>query len=504
MRCKFGIKQSIVVAMMLSGLATSARAAESITTASGPERLVMPYSCTIESGDVVLKPGPERPFPIVEARQERPFTTCNPPFSNNCRTMTLHKFDVACGGVRVPWVRVAAATRRSKAGRVWLEKGHINMTRKADAPTGSARSCSDKGTQVASATSGECLPWRVSREIERMVLPEGFAPAAELGARFIAGAEPGTPEGTAITLAKADATIVPLPAAARPHDFTIVREPLPDVTAAISAGPPLDLEDNWITVVEARDLSDAAAPSALSRAMTFASWLAGLTALSALGWFGWQRQSMIPAVAWPQFTSQVTSQAAFDWLQKNAADLIGRVTGRFHHNESTGASYDPLLANAAENVALMLQQAERTVINLTTSAPLRDVLEQELASIRQRLSAAKASALDGNGSVVKLVAQFRSLNRELDRVQRIAESASQSPTGVRATTTMPKTKSEAYEVLGVNSDVSDNILKRLVDALRLTWHPDYAKDEPDRLVREDRIKQINIAWDLINDKRRAA
>jgi DnaJ-class molecular chaperone len=38
----------------------------------------------------------------------------------------------------------------------------------------------------------------------------------------------------------------------------------------------------------------------------------------------------------------------------------------------------------------------------------------------------------------------------------------------------------------------------------MTWHPDHARDEQDRLLREDRIKQINIAWELISDKRQAA
>jgi curved DNA-binding protein CbpA len=46
----------------------------------------------------------------------------------------------------------------------------------------------------------------------------------------------------------------------------------------------------------------------------------------------------------------------------------------------------------------------------------------------------------------------------------------------------------------------------VVDGLRQSWHPDHAKDEPDRQRREERIKQINIAWDLIEaeTKERAA
>ena len=69
---------------------------------------------------------------------------------------------------------------------------------------------------------------------------------------------------------------------------------------------------------------------------------------------------------------------------------------------------------------------------------------------------------------------------------------------------LPRTTSEAYEALGVNAEVSDGVLKKIVDALRMSWHPDHARDDDDRLMREDRIRQINIAWDLINGKREAA
>ncbi len=76
--------------------------------------------------------------------------------------------------------------------------------------------------------------------------------------------------------------------------------------------------------------------------------------------------------------------------------------------------------------------------------------------------------------------------------------------GAKKATTLPRTASEAYEVLGVNAEVSAGVLKKIVDALRMSWHPDHARDADDRVLREDRIRQINIAWDLINANREAA
>jgi DnaJ-class molecular chaperone len=43
-------------------------------------------------------------------------------------------------------------------------------------------------------------------------------------------------------------------------------------------------------------------------------------------------------------------------------------------------------------------------------------------------------------------------------------------------------------------------LKKAVKRLRRTWHPDLAKDSEDRRYRERKLKQINVAWDVICGK----
>lgn len=55
--------------------------------------------------------------------------------------------------------------------------------------------------------------------------------------------------------------------------------------------------------------------------------------------------------------------------------------------------------------------------------------------------------------------------------------------------------------MGVSRDATEAAMKKIVDGLRLSWHPDLAKDEADRQLREYRLKQINAAWDLIQGKR---
>jgi hypothetical protein len=68
---------------------------------------------------------------------------------------------------------------------------------------------------------------------------------------------------------------------------------------------------------------------------------------------------------------------------------------------------------------------------------------------------------------------------------------------------IPQTREEALQVLGmgVAPEVSEVAVKKIVDGLRLSWHPDYATSPEDRELRELRMKQINAAWDVISGKR---
>jgi hypothetical protein len=68
---------------------------------------------------------------------------------------------------------------------------------------------------------------------------------------------------------------------------------------------------------------------------------------------------------------------------------------------------------------------------------------------------------------------------------------------------MPRTRNEAFQVLGIGIAPGANALaiKKVVDALRVSWHPDLARDEPDRQLRELRSKQINAAWELLQGER---
>jgi hypothetical protein len=69
---------------------------------------------------------------------------------------------------------------------------------------------------------------------------------------------------------------------------------------------------------------------------------------------------------------------------------------------------------------------------------------------------------------------------------------------------MPTNYAEALELLGAAPDASLAAVKKIVDGMRQSWHPDLARSETDRRVRQRRMQQINVAWDLVSQRRTAA
>lgn len=451
----------------------------SVALGAGKERLLMPYECTVSRGRLAVRPSATKSYEIAGARSDQPVTACHRD-SDICTTLMVHRFDVMCGAVRVPWVHVAHAASTHLAGRRWIERGRLGIIR----------------------------PSRSGDVTERWLLPAGYAPLGEVGARLekVARAAPETPPPPkptpvaapeAALVAKAEPPVIsadktaPLSPGVTPPEPQ--RAPVaPANVAGLAPGK----------VIEAVDLSEVAPSqpaSPLSSNLAYL-WLAGLMVLAATA-FAVRRVNLA------QLPAKFSALDAA--VRPRVQSLMQRLQRLDQSPEAEAPAsdpqsvQDPALANAAWQAASLLDQIEQSVDELDHTTPLRGVLQDELDNIHQRLVATRAAALDG-GSPEKAASQFRALIRELERVRRIANGAATSFSNPRPAASAPQTKSEAYAVLGVNSDVSDGIIKKIVDALRMTWHPDLAKSEQDRLVREERIKQINIAWDIICDKRHAA
>jgi hypothetical protein len=71
---------------------------------------------------------------------------------------------------------------------------------------------------------------------------------------------------------------------------------------------------------------------------------------------------------------------------------------------------------------------------------------------------------------------------------------------IAASTGMPVTRDDALAFLGLSTGASDAVIRKVIEGLRQSWHPDLASDETDRAAREERIKVINAAAAILQRK----
>lgn len=168
-----------------------------------------------------------------------------------------------------------------------------------------------------------------------------------------------------------------------------------------------------------------------------------------------------------------------------------------------GRRRDDTVSKTLDAVHARIVETELLIATLPYDLLLREVLQTELDGLRARAAdfARRSDQLDGKRTSVGL----RSILRDLDRMTRIVNgTVRQEDHQGSAALDPPATVFEAYRVLGLNPDAPPTAVKKVVDALRMSWHPDHARNEVDRLQREERIKQVNAAWDLLKGVQVAA
>ena len=191
-----------------------------------------------------------------------------------------------------------------------------------------------------------------------------------------------------------------------------------------------------------------------------------------------------------------------------ATQAAARARSAFRHSyESWSAAADvngadANLGNMLAVVHARLAETELLVAGLPADLLLRDVLQSELDGLRER--GADIARRVRRVGAERANAMLRSLTRDLDRITRIVHGAARrAEDDELIDAEAPASVFEAYRILGLNPEAPYVAVKKVVDALRMSWHPDHARDEMDRLFRERRIKQINAAWDLLKSGRAA-
>lgn len=530
------------------------------------EHVSMPFQCKLERGRVTLVPAAERTYEVLGPHRQQPHLFCAARDERKCRPRTVHRFDVMCGGMRTPWVSVAAAATRLLGHESWIESGRLNVV--VGVGTAQVRSeCGDTSwprslTQAfASSPSFDrpCNPRIAERGAPRVItLPPGFAPLTELGARLVdTPVRPQPPIAVAALPAPAPSTgpapqasqaphvaqaaqaiHAPLPVTPSLPSVASAGNPAPDgiVVAAASVAPPAAEAQKVLpvpplllhsdvaemvhpgTAVSPSTVAAAGQPTAPEKAES-----PGDTARVSR-WMLAVRRDESPTAALFRLRAELGPEHWLFLLGLLSATLaiggitirsVARGTAAALRRRRSSQSIDHLVRRASlvnlddpdERVLADLRStadqlrnnAEDLLDELHSAPPLRGVLRQEVDLIAQRLSEVPRS----NGVVGprQIRQRYQGGIRELHRVIKIAEGAAASFSAGAVRPKVPTSREEAYDMLGVNDSIGEATLKKLVDALRLSWHPDHARDDIDRERREERIKQINVAWDLITGKR---
>ncbi len=461
--------------------------------AATPERVTIPFTCQPTPGRTfALIPSTPRAYDIVGGHDVRHMAICNPsarlPGSVGCKTVNLHRFDLQCGSKRVPWPEVASAIAAfippltPYRPRVQAISQPVPMNRPAQPDCRLARRDAT-GRMFISCRWPDWRPISLAAE-----LPPGFAPLAEVGAKL----QPASLTAGAKTSERGLRKPEPL----------VTTQPLPDITPAVFDGPPPDA----ITVAQRHGIEqgiETATDTSLSGAV-LAFGLLLLTTLATAGaaWRWPEQAQTIKRLAAPSGLRGI--ETAERWALA-ARSTLQRVMQTVRPAASqTPPMRDVKAANAASAVAALLTDTTARLADLKGAGPLSDVLQQEVSGLRQRLATLELAASESHEAAGRASPGFRNLMRDIERVRRIADSAAVSMGGGRNAARIPKTRSEAFDLLGLNPDAPEGTLKKVADGLRMSWHPDHARDDADRAEREARIKAINIAIDLINGKRAVA
>ena len=456
------------------------------TASCAEEMLVMPFRCSMLAGRPVLTPSPDEGYRILGQHEQRTFTACSPVKPDTCKQWTVHRFDLECEGARVPWASVAVAADGPRNPRAWIEDGQVRVRMGPwwSMPPGDpcARAGLYEDRWQARQFARYCAERRGGLPPAVVDMPAGFAPLLGTGGIFVAaGPRSAGPPPVASGLPPAHAVPSRPPP---PRDTTkevAKRQPAPPDQTSKMPPPALAAAPAAPAPVAA---PPAPAPAGTAEHPTIIN------------------RPEQPPEATPPPPKELPPNAE-EGAAKFGAPALKQVAEQLppapaREGTDTSQSIEVSLISMAGTPVAML--AGLAMVAAFTAGTF--------AWLRKHERATRAGAASREFASVSLTPAHNALTisaNEPDAGPRSAPVQSGSAF-VRGPTWIPRSRAEALTVLGmgVTPDATQIAIKRIVDGLRLSWHPDHAKDEADRQMREVRLKQINAAWDILNGVRAEA
>jgi hypothetical protein len=473
------------------------------------EAVRLPMSCSYVANKVTLARSPsDQLYVIIDDREHKTIRGCSPGLTGKCRDWEVHRFDLLCGGRRVSWRLVAGQLLNPASApekREALFRPHLK-------------------------------PW----ELRTLLAEPEFAPVDELGGRILLLADNSMPqrptgqgaENAKVVVATEIASQPPGPPKFEQDTGSPQIEPAKAVAAVpltsteskaaaartniAASGPPAGNGDDKpadVVTLAQFDGSKRGGNSAPEVATAGAAVPDAPPANKSAA----QRRNgyafLITIVLAPAALLIIVSLMIFGTMTRRklalphpSAPYRGMVRVVYEEEADQAEPDADALAVACrelmKQLAGELVKAMSAVNSLKGVPALQTALHAELESIRRSLGfTPQIRGTPGEKKDWKQIKSQLVLSLQAtERIIGIAEAARTSFSVHPAAREVVTTRLEACAFLGVNASASETVLKKAVNALRECWHPDLATDEEDRRLREIRIKQINVAWDLISGK----
>ncbi len=475
----------IVVALAASGAARAA------------ERINMPFNCQFDGERVRMYPSEDRSYEIYGRHEHDVYTACSPVDPGRCRSWQVYRFDFSCSGVRVPWIDAAAAGARASGREAWVEGGSFRLVM-GPMWTSQRPSFGRRGWWRHRYPRDDYSADDGARVV---TLPPGYAPALGIPVAFtgtpsdeIAQAPPFLPATVSRAPAPKDA-IPALPERA-PRRQEAPSAAAPAVAAKPSAEPVPAPVPAPAPVPKVAATPEAAAPAPKD----------GTTSAPVVSIPGSVTPTLIngPGAAPEPAPAPTPAPAAPAMSPAEQTDV--RVAGASETTPTpapTETASLPTQATYDQRTMAMLAAAAAVLLTIASLAASglwrwsRSPKRLPPPSTRDIASISLDGAPKGTALSVNPPAPLPAVQAPPPLLPGNAGfgSADDLP--------MPTTYAEALETLGAAPDASLAAIKKIVDGLRQSWHPDLARSEVDRLLRQRRLQQINVAWDLISQRRAA-
>lgn len=465
-------------------------------SAGAGELLVMPYACRVVGGAPMLTPSSDQGHSIIGHREQRDFTECSPVNPAMCRRWTLYRFDVDCGGQRVPWMSLSAAADAQGGGRSWLENGRMLLEmppRWSMAPDDPCARRARFGWRFG-GLGRHCADRRAMAPPPVVEMPAGFAPMLDLDGIFVADGAPKPGPGPAAAAAVAEqwtpkSTRVEAPSPTPAADIPVKKVPAAPPAANSEPAPPNPAQPESAPVTETVTaagtplaptiINGPDSPSVKAEPDQIASASPETTAALAGAKVEVAESDTGKE---PASRAEPAAEAEQGDVKSIAVTLVNGL----------GSSVSPTLLGLG-GVTMLGLLALALAYRRDQTQP-RFKLARDIAAV----------SLDGRTGGTELVRAGGSLATAAP-----PSRPPQSPAPPRIQPpanwgdSIPQTREDALQVLGmgVAPEINETAIKKIVDGLRLSWHPDYASGPQDRELRELRMKQINAAWEILNGRR---